>query len=497
MVIIVTSRTSLKRIVISNSEFEGLRLAMLEDDQLFEVYLEEADEESLTGSIYLGRVENIVPNLQAAFVNIGEGRNAFLRERDLYAPKPRNGSALKVEMLKQKQKIMVQVKKDAMGLKGPQVTSYISLAGRYLVLMPQISNIGVSKKIEDPKERKRLHNIAREISKGQGVIVRTVAEGVEKEKLEEEIESLREKWLNIQKRFKHARKPQVLYEDPGVLEYILRERLDDTVDEIITDDEKTFETIKKVVESYKPKHKPIIRLINGDAFRKMGVEKQIMDSLSRVVKLPSGGVLYFDPTEALLVIDVNSGSNTSGIDSEDLILKTNIESAREIPRQLRLRNESGIIIVDFIDMAHESERQLVMHVLEEELKKDKVKTSIVEFSKLGLLEMTRKRTSPPLRKFYETKCPVCGGKGSTLSPIHQARNLIHELEGLKGQELINAVEISAHEGLKAFVDEKKVQKISKDLKIMISISYDNPYPFTYTMRYKHTKKKGNSKKKKR
>ncbi len=496
MVIIVTSRTSLKRIVISNSEFEGLRLAMMEDDQLFEIYLEEADEESLTGSIYLGRIENIVPNLQAAFVNIGEGKNAFLRERDLYAPKPRNGSALKVEMLKPKQKIMVQVKKDAMGLKGPQVTSYISLAGRYLVLMPQISNIGVSKKIEDPNERKRLHDIAREISKGQGVIVRTVAQGVEKEKLESEIESLREKWLNIQKRFKHARKPQVLYEDPGVLEYILRERLDDTVDEIITDDERTYEMIQKVVETYKPKHKPIIRLIKGDAFRKMGVEKQMMESLSRVVKLPSGGVLYFDATEALLVIDVNSGSNTSGIDSEDLILKTNIESAKEIPRQLRLRNESGIIIVDFIDMANESERQLVMHVLEEELKKDKVKTSIVEFSKLGLLEMTRKRTSPPLREFYEMKCPVCGGKGVILSPIHQARNLMHELENLEEEKFINAVEVSAHEALKAFVEEKKIQKISKDLKISINISYDNPIPYTYVIKYKHVKR-NNSKRKRR
>ncbi len=497
MVTIVTSRTSLKRIVVSNSEFEGLRLAMLEDDQLFEVYLEEADEESLTGSIYLGRVENVVPNLQAAFVNIGEGRNAFLREKDLYASKPRNGGFLKVEMLKPKQKIMVQVKKDAMGLKGPQVTSYISLAGRYVVLMPQISNIGVSKKIEDVNERKRLHNIAREISKGQGVIVRTVAEGVEKEKLEEEIENLRKKWEHIQKRFKYARKPQVLYEDPGMIEYILRERLDDTVDEIITDDERTYEMVKKVVESYKPTHKPIIRLIAGDAFRKMGVEKQIMSALSRVVRLPSGGVLYFDATEALLVIDVNSGSNISGADSEDLILKTNIESAREIPRQLRLRNESGIIIVDFIDMAQESERQLVMHVLEEELKKDKVKTSIVEFSKLGLLEMTRKRTSPPLREFYEMKCPSCNGLGSVLSPLHQARNLIHELEELEKENSINAVDISAHEALKAFIDDKRMQELSKNLKISVNISYDNPVPFTYTITYKHVKKRNRNKRTKK
>ncbi len=485
MVIIVTSRTSLKRIVISNSEFEGLRLAMLEDDQLFEVYLEEADEESLTGSIYLGRVENIVPNLQAAFVNIGEGRNAFLRERDLYAPKPRNGSALKVEMLKPKQKILVQVKKDAMGLKGPQVTSYISLAGRYLVFMPQISNIGVSKKIEDQGERKRLYSIAGSISKGQGVIVRTVAEAVKGEELERELEELRERWEKIQRKFRHARKPQVLYEDPGVLEYILRERLDDTVDEIITDEKKTYEAIQKVVDSYKPKHIPIIRLISGDAFRRLGVEKQIMESLSRVVKLPSGGVLYFDSTEALLVIDVNTGSNTSGTDSEDLILKTNIESAREIPRQLRLRNESGIIIVDFIDMARESERQLVAHVLEEELKKDKARTSIVEFSKLGLLEMTRKRTSPPLREFYEVKCPVCNGNGIMLSPIHRTRNLIHELEELKeDNSAINSVEVSAHESLRAYIDEKIIQKISKDMKIGIVVSYDNPMPYNYKLSYK-------------
>ncbi len=458
---------------------------MLEDDQLFEVYLEEADEESIAGSIYLGRVENVVPNLQAAFVNIGEGKNAFLRERDLYAPKPRNGSALKVEMLKPKQKIMIQVKKDAMGLKGPQVTSYISIAGRYLVFMPQISNIGVSRKIEDVKERKRLYSIAKSISHGQGVIIRTAAEGTEKAELEKEMDVLRKRWEEIQKKFRHARKPQVLYEDPGVLEYILRERLDNTVDEIVTDDRKTYNMVQKIVSSFKPNHKPIIRLIQGDAFRKLGVEKQIMASLSRVVRLPSGGILYFDPTEALLVIDVNTGSNTSGIDSEDLILKTNIESAKEIPRQLRLRNESGIIIVDFIDMANESERQLVIHVLEEELKKDKVHTSIIEFSELGLLEMTRKRTSPPLREFYKVKCPMCEGDGAILSPLHRVRNLIHEIEDLKNEDgMIGTVEIKAHESLKNYIDEKVVQSLSKDMKMEFNLSFDHPIPYEYELRYK-------------
>ncbi len=495
MVIIVTSRTSLKRIVISNSKFEGLRLAMLEDDQLFEVYLEEADEESIAGSIYLGRIENVVPNLQAAFINIGESKNAFLRERDLYASKPRNGSALKVEMLKPKQKIMVQVKKDAMGLKGPQVTSYISIAGRYLVLMPQISNIGVSRKIEDVKERKRLYSIAKSISKGQGVIIRTAAESVEKSELEKEMDLLRARWEEIQRKFRHARKPQVLYEDPGVLEYILRERLDNSVDEIVTDNRKTYEMVQKIISSYKPNHKPLIRLIQGDAFRKLGVEKQIMASLSRVVRLPSGGVLYFDPTEALLVIDVNTGSNTSGIDSEDLILKTNIESAREIPRQLRLRNESGIIIVDFIDMANESERQLVIHVLEEELKKDKVRTSIVEFSELGLLEMTRKRTSPPLREFYKVKCPVCEGDGAVLSPLHRVRNLIHELEKLKTEDgTIGMVEISAHESLKNYIDEKLIQSLLKGTKMNFNLLFDNPIPYDYQLSYKTSK---NTKKRKK
>jgi len=485
VVIIVTSRTSLKRIVISNSKFEGLRLAMLEDEQLFEVYLEEADEESIAGSIYFGRVENVVPNLQAAFVNIGEGKNAFLRERDLYASKPRNGGVLKVEMLKPKQKIMVQVKKDAMGLKGPQVTSYISIAGRYLVFMPQISSIGVSRKIENPKERKRLYSIAKSISKGRGVIVRTAAENVEEAELEKEMDVLCKRWEEIQKKFRHARKPQVLYENPGVLEYILRERLDNTVDEIVTDDQKTYELVQKFVSSFKSNNKPIIRLIQGYAFEKLGIEKQIISSLSRVVKLPSGGVLYFDPTEALLVIDVNTGSNTSGIDSEDLILRTNIESAKEIPRQLRLRNESGIIIVDFIDMANESERQLVIHVLEEELKKDKVRTSIVEFSELGLLEMTRKRISPPLREFYKVKCPMCAGDGAILSPLHRVRNLIHEIEDLKnGNGTLDVVEIKAHETLKNYIDEKVVQSLAKDLKMELRLSFDHPIPYEYELKYK-------------
>lgn len=489
MVIIVTSRTSLKRIVISNSESEGLRVAMLEDDQLFEVYFEEADEESITGSIYLGRIENIVPNLQASFVNIGQGRNAFLRERDVYAPKPRNDKTLKIEMLKEKQKVLVQVKKDAIGLKGPQVTSYISIAGRYLVLMPQISTIGVSRKIEDVKERKRLYDIARSLSKGQGIILRTVAVGVEKSKLEEELKQLRERWSEIHKKFKYARKPQLLYEDSSMLEYFLRERLDGSVDEIVTDDQKTHDRVREIVKSFNLQHPTIIRLMQEDAFRKLGIEKQIMDSLSRVVRLPSGGVLYFDPTEAFLAIDVNTGSNTSGVDSEDLILKTNIESAREIPRQLRLRNESGVVIVDFIDMKSESERQLVLHILEEELKKDKARTTIVGFSKLGLLEMTRKRSSAPLREFYKIKCPVCGGEGLIPSPVHLSRSLMHEIEDLKGKsDGIDTIEIHAPLTLKSLVDEKALKIMEKDLKASIKISFDHPTTNKYELRYKKRKR---------
>jgi ribonuclease G len=483
VIFIVTSKTSLKRVVVSSSEIEGVKIALLEDDQLVEVYFEEADEESIASSIYLGKVENVVPNLQAAFVNIGEGKNAFLREKDLCIPRPRNGKTMKIEMLKPKQKILVQVKKDAMGLKGPQVTSYISIAGRYLVFMPQVANIGVSKKIEDQSERRRLYDIAKSISKGEGLIVRTVAEGISAEKLEEELQNLRKRWDEIQKTFKRSRKAKVIDEDTGILDYIFREKIDGTVDEIIVDKRKIHEKIVEVVGTFKLKHQPMIRLVDGDAFRDFGIEKQIIDSLSRIVKLPSGGILYFDPTEALLVIDVNTGSDTSGSDSEDLILKTNIESAKEIPRQLRLRNESGVIVIDFIDMKNESERQLVTHVFEEELKKDKVKNSIGGFTNFGLFEMTRKRISPPLRDFYKVKCPVCGGEGQILSPYRLFKNLMHDFENFKEKD-IGEIEVHAPLTLKIYITDEVVRSAELLTKTKIKIFFDYPFNNKYDVKYR-------------
>ncbi len=488
MVFIVTSKTSVKRIVVSKDELDGLKIALLEDEQLVEIYFEEADEESLTSSIYLGKIENIVPNLQAAFVNIGENRNAFLREKDLCLSKPRNGNTLKVEMLKPKQKILVQVKKDAIGLKGPQVTSYISIAGRYLVFMPHVANIGVSKKIVDQSERKRLYDIAKSIFKGYGLVVRTAAEGVDAQKIAEELQLLKKRWEDIQRKFKRARKPQVIYEDSGLLDYIFREKIDDTVDEIIVDDEQLRDKLHETANSLNLNSQPMIHFINTDAFKELNIEKQIIDALSRTVKLPSGGVLYFDPTEALLVIDVNTGSNTSGVDSEDLILKTNIESAREIPRQLRLRNESGVIIIDFIDMKSESERQLIIHVLEEELKKDKAKTSVGGFTKLGLLEMTRKRTSPPLRDFYKTKCPVCLGEGNIISPNRLMKEIIKELQ-LTNYKDIGEVEVHLHPILKAYLEDDIIKSIEKVSNVKIRMIFDGQQSNRYDIKYKKRKQK--------
>jgi len=483
VVFIVTSKTSLKRVVVSKDEIDGLKIALLEDEQLVEVYFESADEESIASSIYLGRVENIVPNLQAAFVNIGEGKNAFLREKDVCLSKPRNGKTLKVEMLKPKQKILVQVKKDAIGLKGPQVTSYISIPGRYLVLMPYVANIGISRKITDQGERKRLFEIAKSISKGYGLVVRTAAEGVDAQKINEELQHLKRIWEEIQKKFRRARKPQLIYEDHGLLEYILREKIDDSVDEIIIDDEKVYNELLGMIKLLNLKRQPMIRLSKIDIFKELNIEKQILDSLSRTVKLPSGGVLYFDPAEALLVIDVNTGSNTSGVDSEDLILKTNIESAKEIPRQLRLRNESGVIVIDFIDMKSESERQLVIHVLEEELKKDKIKTTIGGFTHFGLLEMTRKRVSPPLREFYKVRCPVCLGEGTIVSPRRIASSVLKEISTMDSKD-IGEVEVHLHPSMKMYFQDDAVRSVERSKNVKVRLIFDGQTNNRYDIKYK-------------
>jgi len=454
-----------------------LVVAILEDEKLVEIHFEHM--ERLTGNIYLGRIENIVPNLEAIFVNIGKGKNGFLRSKDVVLPdKKKNKKDLQIG-----QKVLVQVKKDPIGSKGAQLTMNIGIPGRYLVYMPYAKGtIGVSKRILDNEERKRLHDMmASFISKNEGVIIRTVSQGIEVEPLISELEDLRKLWKEIESKYKRSRKPKELYKEPDVLEYVIRERYDERVTEIITNNSEIKERLEAILKKFETK-RDIVRLIEEDPIKLFSINQKLEKSLRRVVNLNCGGSIVIDSTEALTVIDVNSGSNVSGNGFREMSLKTNIEASKEIARQLRLRNISGIILIDFIDMSKEQDRSLVLDTFKEELKKDKGKTAVIGFTKLGLLEMTRKRTSPPLKNSLFSKCPVCNGRGFVISPKRLINRLINDLSEIYSSEKPRKILLNLHRSLSGYMNEERRRYIKKRFKgIEFNYKFDWYDPNSYNI----------------
>ncbi|MDD2334369.1 MAG: ribonuclease E/G, partial [Mesotoga sp.] len=291
-------------IVFSRIEDE-VRIASLDGDQLEEIFFEDMDSESVTGNIYLGKVENVVPSLEAAFVNIGIGRNAFLRFKD----------ASGQSKLEKSNKVLVQVSKDPIGSKGPQITLKVSIPGRSLVYTPFSKHIGISKKISEQQERHRLTEVAKSVLENkEGVIFRTAAFGVGEETIKEELESLRSNWNQINETFRRSRKPKILYEEPSFVEYILRERLTENTKEIVVDSEELWHDVVAGISKFKSGFKPVVRYVEGDAFASEEVYEKMKILYTRMVSLPGGGNIYIDRTEAMTVIDVNSASNISGND---------------------------------------------------------------------------------------------------------------------------------------------------------------------------------------
>lgn len=447
-----------KQMLFGNMDGE-LVVAILENEKLVEIHFEHM--ERLTGNIYLGRIENIVPNLEAIFVNIGKGKNGFLRSKDVVIPNEKKGKM----KLQTGQKVLVQVKKDPIGSKGAQLTMNIGIPGRYLVYMPYAKGtIGVSKRIDDNEERKRLHDMMIPfLSKNEGIIIRTVSQGIESDPLISELEGLRKLWKEIESKYKRSRKPKELYKEPDVLEYVIRERYDERVTEIITNDPDIKERLETILRKFETK-KNIVKLIEEDPIKLFEINHKLERSLRRVVDLDCGGSIVIDSTEALTIIDVNSGSNVSGNGFREMSLKTNVEASKEIARQLRLRNISGIILIDFIDMSREEDKQLVLNTFKEELKKDKGKTAVMGFTRLGLLEMTRKRTSPPLKNSLFSKCPVCNGKGFVVSPKRLINRLMSDLSDIYLSEKPKKVILNLHRSLSGYMNEERRRHIKKNFK---------------------------------
>lgn len=391
---------------------------VLEGPRLVEHYVHLSDQQSLVGNIYLGQVRSVLPGLEAAFVDIGAEKNGILYAADVIAAKqaPKNGSRIE-ELLKSGENIIVQVDKDAMGTKGPRLTSQVVLSGRHLVLMPSDDSVGISRRLPD-KERVRLRNIVEsERPKGYGAIVRTAAERASREEIRSDISRLVNQWRSIRNRSQNGKAPRVLYQEPDLLSRVIREHFTPDFRRLLIDDRDAFQQVKSYLEGFAPQLVSKVECAGEEdqgLFERFRVDDQLRRALERKVWLPSGGHLIIDRAEALTVIDVNTGKFVGTSNLEDTVLRNNLEAAEEVGRQLRLRDIGGIIVIDFIDMERRRNRDAVLRRLRETLALDKTTTQVHEVSSLGLVEMTRKNVSSGLLEAFSEPCPKCEGRGLLL-----------------------------------------------------------------------------------
>ena len=410
---------TIKTILIS-VDLSELRVAVLEEGRTVETYIERRGAGSIAGNIYKAKIDNILPAIDAAFVDFGAPKNGFLQVRDVVVPglsaTARRRKKIS-DMLSNGQDILVQIEKNPMKTKGARVTMELSIAGRFLVLTPDGEGSGVSKRLPDG-ERERLRKLVKQLeTDGVGVIARTAAAGATLEDLERDLRFLRKIWAQVQARAKAAPSKTLVHQDGDLSLRVIRDLLTRNVDKVVVDSERQYRRILGWVRTTQPEFADRIELHTGSQplFEQYGVEAAIRSTLNRRVDLPSGGYLLFDYAEAFTVIDVNSGSSTRQSHLEETTLRTNVEAAREVLRQLRLRDIGGIIVIDFIDLERERNRKELLAVLTEELAKDRTKTYLVDISPLGLVEMTRQNTTEGVRETLTSICPTCGGEGRVLS----------------------------------------------------------------------------------
>jgi len=404
------------KLMVITEHGERDQIAILEGRELVQHYVTRAGARSMVGNVYLGRVQNVLPGMEAAFIDVGKGRNAVLYAGEVnYSPEDLEGAAPRIEhVLKSGHSVLVQVTKDPIGGKGARLTAQISMPGRYLVLVPNSDITGISRRLPD-EERKRLKQILRTIRpEGHGVIIRTAAEDADEEALAADLTRLLEEWKAIEKKAKRAKAPAMLYEEPELTVRSVRDLFtDEEFRELVTDSSRVYELVTKYLAGIAPDLLPKVRLHQDKlpVFEEFHVVEQIHKGLDRKVWLPSGGYIVIDRTEAMTVIDVNTGKSVGKTNLEETVVNTNVEAAREVARQLRLRDIGGMIIIDFIDMLLEQNKRKVLDALREDMAKDKTRSQIFDISPLGLLEVTRKRVSGGLLESFSETCPTCEGRG--------------------------------------------------------------------------------------
>jgi len=443
----------MKREILINASPRETRVAILEDDQLVELMIDRPDNRRMVGDIYLGKVEAVLPGIQAAFVDIGTEKSAFLHASDLVFPEadedeegddesdlddaevddegPRRGRRAKAppiqDLLKRGQDVLVQVSKEPISTKGPRVTAQVSLAGRFLVYMPFASRVGVSRKIGDRAERQRLREQVQAVlpPDSGGVIVRTVGEDVTQQTFSRELETLMGQWKRLQRKTRFLRAPALVHRETSLTRGLTRDLFSTKVDSLVVDSRQVYNEIVDYLKGIAPELIERVRLYDDPIpiFDKAGIEPEIRDLFKRRCDLPSGGYLVIEQTEALVSIDVNSGRYTGKKDPEKTILKTNTEAAREVARQLRLRDIGGIIVCDFIDMESKANRDKVLQELRTHLTRDRARTKAFAVSELGLVEMTRQRVRASHYHSMTEPCPTCGGTGRVFTPESTVRRL--------------------------------------------------------------------------
>lgn len=436
----------MKQLIVSSDAGET-RVALLEHEQAAELYIERRSRRSLVGNIYRGRVENVLAGMDAAFVDIGLRKNGFLYVDEVSLSEEADARPRKItQMLRPGQQITVQVIKDPMGTKGSRLTTQISLAGRYMVYLPGGAFCGVSRRLPD-SERMRLRKLAHELRPDDaGMIIRTAAEGVSDKAITRDLRYLEKVWEAVQKRLKTAQAPAMVYSEAELPLRIVRDLVGEEFTGVLVDDEALGRRISGFLQATSPELAGRVEVYRGGPplFEVYGLEAEVRKALHRRVDLPSGGYLVIDHTEAMTVIDVNTGRYVGRTYLEDTIVKNNLEACREVVRQLRVRDIGGIIVIDFIDMARKENREQVLAALEEELAKDRTKTYVVELSPLGLVEMTRQNLTDGIRGIMTLPCPTCAGDGVVLSDESLALAVERRLRQFADESAAGAFLVEVH-----------------------------------------------------
>lgn len=482
----------MNQIVINIDELQS-RAAIIENGKVVEILIEREEERRINSNIYKGKVANVLPGMESAFVNIGLDKNAFLYVNDLrefeekYLDGICNSDRPIEDILTVGDEVVVQILNEPRGTKGARVTTHYTIPGKYLVLMPNNNHIAISKKIKEEEERERLEEIVKDLKpENMGIIIRTAAQGKEPFHFEKEIEYLVKKWEDIEKKISAAKIGEVLYKDNGILTTILRDIFSNDIDELIVDSEEIYWEVIDYMNAFSEKTlKTKIKLFNkdeGSIFEKYNIEREIGNALEEEVRLECGGYLVIQKTEALISIDVNTGKNTGSYNLEQTVLNTNLEAAMEIPRQLRLRNLGGIIIIDFIDMRSEEDKNKVLETLEKNLSKDRIKNNIVHFTDLGLIEMTRKRSGRPLYSYFQEKCPICEGTGRIKSRDTIIHEMISEIKECTKDEDITIIKLILSKKLKIAFKELYFDLVESFIrerkkKLMLEENIQNDYSY--------------------